>query len=358
MELKKDLFVLKELGYFSWDVSNPSNGKSEKHNISDLGWKELLKRLDIEAKPKELTNISELNSNLSTKEDFRLSDKFLNKRKNQVIIFWQYPYNLPPSIPCYVSSIRECNLSSIHFLVHGSVLGLLSGAKSTAKCESLMVQRLGGGNIINLRIVIEKNGFLGDAGHQFERLVVGDNPFSNHSRLQNHILRLIQIGHYKILVCAEADAVDPVTKRPVEIKTKNFMTETAYDRDKIKVILQMLSNGSETLITTDRVKHEDGSFTVKSVEKYSREELINSLSEGETTLNRKLDYIKSNLQYLYETVQFKDSHCYKMTFDKENKQLKPFQDNDSIQQMTQQEFQVLNSNFYTEQVLNNNISEK
>ena len=91
MELKKDLFVLKELGYFSWDISNPRNGKSEKQIVKDLEWKDFLKRLDIEAKPKDLTNINELNSNLSTKEDFRLSDKFLNKRKNQVITFWQYP---------------------------------------------------------------------------------------------------------------------------------------------------------------------------------------------------------------------------------------------------------------------------
>ena len=87
MELKKYLFVLKELGYFSWNISNPGKEKYGKHNINDLEWKELLKRLDIEAKPKELTNITDLNSNLSTKEDFRLSDKFLNKRKNQVIIF-------------------------------------------------------------------------------------------------------------------------------------------------------------------------------------------------------------------------------------------------------------------------------
>ena len=92
--------VLKELGYFSWDISNPGKEKYGKHNINKLEWKDLLKRLDIEAKPKELTNITDLNSNLSTKEDFRLSDKFLNKRKNQVIIFWLYPYNLPPSIPC------------------------------------------------------------------------------------------------------------------------------------------------------------------------------------------------------------------------------------------------------------------
>ena len=149
--------------------------------------------------------------------------------------------------------------------------------------------------------------------------------------------------------------MDPLTKRTEEIKTKNFMTEKVYDWDKIKVIMQMLSNGSETLIATDRVKHEDGSFTIKSVEKYSRDELINSLSEGETTLNRKLDSIKSNLQCLYETVQFKDSHCYKMTFDKENKQIKQFQECDSIPKMTQQEFQVLSSNFYTEHVLNKNI---
>ena len=90
MELKKDLFVLKELGYFSWDISNSGNEKYGKHNINDLEWKELLKRLDIEAKPKELTNVTDLNSNLSTKEGFRLSDNFLNKRKNQVVIFWQY----------------------------------------------------------------------------------------------------------------------------------------------------------------------------------------------------------------------------------------------------------------------------
>ena len=344
---------LMELGWFSWDLANKGDKKKNKDLANSLTWEQILTRVDVNKTPMKITDLDELNQTLSTKEDFRLSDKLLNRRKNQMIVFWEYPCSIPPVIPIYVASLRACPLHDVDFMVHGSVLGLLSRSKALAKHESVLVQRLGG-SIINARIIVEKNGFLGDAGHQFERLVVGDKPFGSHSREQKYVLRLIEIPPFKILVYADSDAIDHNTQTPVEIKTKNFLTEKAFDRDKLKIILQMMSNGSDKLITTDRVKHEDGSFTVNSVVQYPIRTLIESLTEGYTSLKKRIDIIKTNLHFIQSEIEEGDDQCYELTFNKEESEVQPFPIGKSEAKKTQNAYQLLNSTFYEQHFLENN----
>lgn len=353
MDPNKNIVPIMELGWFSWDLSNRGDKKKNRDLAASLDWDQLLSRVDVNKTPNTIMDIEELNERLSTKEDFRLSDKLLNRRKNQMLVLWEYPCSIPPVIPFYVASLRSCSLENVNFMVHGSVLGLLSRCKAVAKHEFVMVNRLGG-NIINIRIIVEKNGFLGDAGHQFERLVVGEKPFGTHSREQKYILRLLEIGSYKILVYADSDAIDSNTQTPVEIKSKNFITEKAYDRDKVKVILQMISNGSHKLVTSDRVKHEDGSFTVKSVLEYPISTLIESLTEGATTLQKRIDIMKTNLQFIQGEIKEGDDKCYELIFNKEQSEIQPFKVDGSAAKKTQNTFQILNSTFYEQHVVDDN----
>ena len=354
MDQNHTIVPLLEFGWFSWDLSNKGDKKKNKDLANTLEWDHMLTRVDVTKTPMKLTDLDKLNETLANKEDFRLSDKLLNRRKNQMVVLWEYPCSIPPVIPLYVASSRGCPISNIDFMMHGSVLGLLSRSKALAKYESVLVQRIGG-SIINIRIVVEKNGFLGDAGHQFERLVVGEKPFGSHSREQKYVLRLIELPPFKILVYADSDGIDPLTNRPVEIKTKNFLTEKAFDRDKIKIILQMLSNGSDKLITTDRVKHDDGSFTVRSVVQYPIQSLIESLTEGNVSLQKRIEIIKTNLQFIQSEVEEGDDKCYELVFNKEESDIQPFLvDGCSEAKKTQNTYQLLNSNFYEQHVLVDN----
>ena len=351
MDRNLSISSILELGWFAWDLSNKGDKRKNKDLANTLEWDHMLTRLDVDKTPMSLIDLNELNEKLADKEDFRLSDKLLNRRKNQMIVLWEYPCSIPPVIPLHVASLRNCSLNDIDFMIHGSVLGLLSRSKALAKYESVLIQRIGG-SIINIRIVVEKNGFLGDAGHQFERLVVGEKPFGSHSREQKYVLRLIELPPFKILVCADSDGVDPSTNKPVEIKTKNFLTEKAFDRDKIKIILQMMSNGSDKLITTDRVKHEDGSFTVKSVVQYPIHSLIESLTEGYDSLQKRIEIIKTNLQYIQSEVEEGDDKCYELVFNKEESDIQPYLvDGCSEAKRTQNTYQLLNSNFYEQHLV-------
>ena len=347
MEQFQNIKVLKDFGYFGWDISNVKKKRQEASN-APLQWEDISQRLKVDEQPSFLTDFDKLNEELANKEGIKLSDKLINRRKNQTIIFWEYPYSIPPVIACSVAQQRGCCLENVDFLIHGGILGVLSRCKTVAKQETIMVQKIGD-NVINVRIIVDKNGFLGDAGHQFERLVVGDKIFSKHNLIQHQHLRLIQIGKFKLLVYAEADAIEPTTSKPVEIKTKNVLKEKAYDRDKLKILLQMISNGSDTLITADRERHEDQSFTIKSVEKYSLKDLTESLTEGYEYVNRKMEDIDNRLKWIKGEMDERDKSCFELRVTAETMDLQPFT-TESQAKRTQNNYQILNSDLYTNHV--------
>ena len=57
-------------------------------------------------------------------------------------------------------------------------------------------------------------------GFQFERLMTGHGPFEEQDLTKTRSLRIIRVGHFRVLVCADVDAVDAEGK-PVEMKTGN-----------------------------------------------------------------------------------------------------------------------------------------
>ena len=348
MEQLQNIEVLNDYGYFGWEFY-PVKKKKHEASSTPLKWEDINKRLKVDLKPAFLTDLDTLNEELLNKEGVKLSDKLINRRKNQIIVFWEYPFSIPPVLACNVAKERGCILENVDFLIHGGILGVLSRSKTVAKQETIMVQKIGD-NIINVRIIVDKNGFLGDAGHQFERLVVGDQIFSKHNLIQYQHLRLIQIGTFKLLVYAEADAIDPISIKPVEIKTKNVLKEKAYDRDKLKFLLQMISNGSDTLITANREKHEDQSFTIKSIETYALNDLVESLTEGAEYVNHKIDDINNRLKWIKEEMNERDKSCFELKVASETMDLLPFT-TESRAKDTQHNFQLLNSEFYSSHVV-------
>ena len=196
-------------------------------------------------------------------------------------------------------------------------------------------------------------------------------------RLDQH-LRTIQLGPNKILVCAEADASDATTGKQVEVKTKDPLAEKCYDKDKSKLLFQMISNGSETLVTLDRTKDEDRSqlnlggkdtnqnptFTVNSVKRIPISNIVESLSEGKDMLDRKIATAASNLQIIQQKIKEGDDTCYELNFDKDELILRPFvsdyvEKTGSIKSQPvlckniQDEFQKINSDYYRDKMMVN-----
>ena len=347
MDGLQDIRVLRDIGFFGWNM-NYSVKRGKKISYPDpeyAQWDDFLARLDINGQPDAITDIKELNKKLSDEEPLKLSDKLERGRRNQPIIFWESPYCVPPTIACYVAShIRGCNLDEVDFLIHGSVLGVLSRCKTTTNQESIMVQRLGGRNVINIRIVIERNGSLSDSGHQFERLVSGNDPFGRHNLIQHQYLRLLQIGPYKILTYAESDALDPNNNKPVEIKIKNPLIENSHGRDMIKLLLQMISNGSGLLITASRTK-EKQSCIINSVEQYSIDTLAQSLTDDPRP---RIETIQTNLGCIKDTIKEGNEECYELLLkSRQTAELVRYK-KDQMPRRTQHDFQTLNSKLYKE----------
>ena len=356
---------IQDLKFFSWETY-PSKRKDD--------WDDFLKRTKLDTLPGNITNIQDLNQKLKDDKQV-ISDK--QPRKHQRTTFWEYPATVPPAIACRVAVERGCSLDDVNFLIHGSVLGFLARVKTKTKKEHVLVQRLGGGNIINIRIVINSHGNLVAAGRQFERLVRGEDIHSKPSLKLDQHLRTIELGSHKILVCAESDAMDANTGKQVEVKTKNPLTEKRFDRDTAKLLFQMISNGSDTLITAERTKNESNSqgqsesknnkqissFTVESVKRIPISNIIEALPEGKITLDHKIGTAASNLNIIQQKMVAGDDTVYEMVFDNDQIKLYPFvlgnkektgnvKSQQDICKITQEEFQKKNSHYYREHVVN------
>ena len=350
MELLQNIKEIEDFKFFGWKIYPVRKNKK-----GIVNWEDFMKRLKFDSNPRQVTNIEQLNDKLSKIDVSKVILPTTRRTKNQRIVFWEYPYTVPPVIACYVAAQRSCPMKNVSFLVHGSVLGILSRVNSKNRNEHIMVQRLGGGNVINIRIVVDANGNLGDAGHQFEKLVVGEDINARPILLQDQHLRLIEVGPYKILVCAEVDAIDPKNHKQVEVKSKNYLAEKAFDRDKAKLLFQMISNGSETLITSERTKGEKGTFAVDAVKKIAINEIINSFQqeEGTSYVNGRIDTAVAVLGVIQERIKESDDKCYELTFDQDKINLALFEkgSENSKCKKTQKYFQQLNSDLYRKYVI-------
>ncbi|CAJ1356099.1 unnamed protein product [Effrenium voratum] len=155
-----------------------------------------------------------------------------------------FPNDAGYIVPLRVAFQRRGNLDGIDFLLGGSSLEVLAQKQPIEDGTKYLTQRCPGTDIILLCKHKQYQQNYADVGFQFERLLTGQRMDGKHDLQKLESLHIMQIGGFKVLFSADVDAVDG-QGFPVEMKTGNpryFGT---------KVIFQMLSSGSKTLVRAD-----------------------------------------------------------------------------------------------------------
>ena len=136
------------------------------------------------------------------------------------------------------------DLSQIDFLFGGSTLNMFAEKCIPIDGDTKLIAQ----KCRNVIMVFKHKSYRMDynlVGYQFERLVTGKPVEQRHDTTHHESLTLWRIDGHNVMFCAEIDAIDHVGN-PVEIKASNpryFGT---------KVMFQMISSGSETLVMADR----------------------------------------------------------------------------------------------------------
>ena len=159
---------------------------------------------------------------------------------------------------------------TIHYVVGGSVLTAMTSTNTQdATYVACTIQGSKGTKMIcKLK---NYNASPHQYGHQFERLLTGGTIGDNHS--YSH-MQLIKINGYMVLFVAETDAVDK-SKKAMELKLGSHdPSGSKKEAFKKSTILQMISNGSNTLVHGERK-----GLKMISATKIYLHELINSITQ-------------------------------------------------------------------------------
>ena len=217
-------------GYFAWKLQ----GKPKYKNLSRVfSTAEIVDHVDLEAKPNQLVPISSLTLPLA----FPILPP--QARTNT------FPFGQNEASHLYVAANhRGINFDTIDFCFGGSALEMLARKDTSNPYIATMIPEK------HTIIVAKRKPYtqnLSDIGYLFEKLVTGKNMKAQSSciHITEH-LHVMKIGDYKVLFCAETDAVDE-NDRPVEVKIsrpKNWGT---------KVMFQMISSGSSSLCHGEQI---------------------------------------------------------------------------------------------------------
>jgi len=242
--------LLTQLGQYAWDPGHNSNEQLKSH--IDVTVADILTHLipDTERSVDALETLFErLNIGKGEKKvaSLNLSRIHLpiNLRKN--LPAQEYPNRFPNDagyiVPLFVALQRGMILEEVDFVFGGSSLEFLAQRKNPEGSAVYLTQR-----VQNVILLVKNDSYIqnyADIGFQFERLVTGANIEDKHDIIKHENLRVMQIGSFKILFSAEVDAIDEYGQC-VEIKSGNpryFGT---------KVMFQMISSGSNTLVQADK----------------------------------------------------------------------------------------------------------
>jgi hypothetical protein len=166
-------------------------------------------------------------------------------------------------VPLYVAVKRGLELSDIDFLLGGSSLNTLA-THSYEKNDGTMYLTQKVENVIIVCKNKQYKGNKSDFGFQFERFVTGGRFEVRADPTIYENLHIMDIGGFKVLFSAEADAIEYELDRSsyhlVEIKAgnpKNFRQ---------KVFWQMVSSGAQTLVQADKRNGMLTGVTTKSIQ--------------------------------------------------------------------------------------------
>eukprot|EP00927_Polykrikos_kofoidii_P046251 TRINITY_DN40467_c0_g1_i1.p1 TRINITY_DN40467_c0_g1~~TRINITY_DN40467_c0_g1_i1.p1 ORF type:complete len:360 (+),score=54.58 TRINITY_DN40467_c0_g1_i1:36-1115(+) len=309
------------LGIFGWDATKWS---SEKYRDFDaVTAKDVLDRLKPEQqKPARICEPWLLRA-------MRLKDS--SKLPPQIVQNW-FPHDPGYIVPLYAAvKHKGLRLADIDFVIGGSILEMLAkaavdnrvfqvghGAVSTEDDKKLVCQRMprvpgnaetawgkGGYGVDGPIFVCKSTHYeqnFADLGFQFERYVTGQNPFGPH-KISNKMysLRLLKIGGFRILCCADVDARDFEGDETVEIKAGNpqyFGT---------KVMFQMLSNGAQKLVHANR-----RGLSLLNVVEWSFDDVV---AEHRHKLPELMDCVVENLNAIARSDEVTDRGVVEILFD-------------------------------------------
>jgi hypothetical protein len=139
-------------------------------------------------------------------------------------------------------------------------------------------------------------------GHQFERLVTGKRFTDAHDMASVEHLHVVGVKQYKILFCAEVDAISSQGS-PVEVTVSNWIHNKLF---------QMISNGSSTLCfgTRDQTCLSQVQIISLSSLVASQQSMINSWIQN---IVQGLDLLKSAKD------QFAPGEAFEITYDGDGK---------------------------------------
>ena len=168
----------------------------------------------------------------------------------------RFPYDQGAIASVVAAKQAGVDLSTIDFVMGGSTLHVLSQRSvANANGHRWFAQRIG-----DMIVVVKFAEYTVNSmafGYQFERLVTGQAMDNGDTSFSYQHLRVMKIGDFNVLLCAEVDASDD-SGVPVEIKSGNpkyFGT---------KLLMQMISSGSKTLVRADRPSTKVNRVIIKS----------------------------------------------------------------------------------------------
>jgi hypothetical protein len=233
-------------GFFSW---TPGDGPY-KHLSRVSAVDEVVDRIDLVAKPDALVPVSRLNL---PRDVLSLPPQTFRN---------EFPFGQNEVSHIYVAANhRGVDFDKIDFCFGGSTLEMLASCDDS---NPYIVTKIPSKHTL---VVAKRKNYeanLADAGFQFERLVTGKEMGGRYDIDFVEHMHVMQIGTYKVLFCAEADAVDG-DNQPVEIKASNPRYWGT------KVMLQMVSNGSAKLCHGVKSRGQLVSVNVRSLSSVAKQ---------------------------------------------------------------------------------------
>ena len=182
------------------------------------------------------------------------------------------------------------DLSQIDFLFGGSTLNMFAEKCIPVDGDTKLIAQ----KCRNVIMVFKHKSYTMDynlVGYQFERLVTGKPVEQRHDTTQHERLSLWRIDGHNVMFCAEIDAIDHVGN-PVEIKASN---PRQFERQ-MKVMFQMISSGSETLVMADRRGNKLDRIRTKTIGDMIAQHSKEKLNLAQNNILHCIKILKKNLQ--------------------------------------------------------------
>jgi hypothetical protein len=273
-----------DLGFYEWKPDLKGHNPFDK-----ISSDEIKRQIHAQGKPDRLTDTRKI------RVPFAFAKLPPQTYENR------YPLSHYEIAGLYVATkFRGLKLEDIDFVFGGSILTMLATKNESRKVY--LATRIPGTSVA---LVVKDDNYnlnLADPGFQFERLVTGRTIGQRVEPTFTEHMQLMQVGEYKILFIAEADALKD--GEPVEVISSN-----PYFWG-IKTCLQCVCSGSPIVCLGKKYHGKEGGFrgVLESISLRSLSELYQDkaekLKKAESEILRALDDLNQELHRSDHTRDF------------------------------------------------------